>query len=366
MLRIEQLEDFLDRPSLCLVAGPAGHRFGNRIERGDPQPWIGGDHGIADRTQGHLSQFAFAVQRGLERLALSDVLRLRNKIEWRSLGIAHGRHTELDVHDVAVLVEIALFQLVRLAFPGRQLCQQLQVGGKVVGMCDVGDVQLQQFIFAIAKHLAYRSVDAHEVAIRMGQCHADRGMLERTEEALFAFVQLQLQRAPFGDVDHRGEDAAGLAVGVEIRLKIPVDVAPFTTVEQLAFITAHAPGQRFFQRRAGTLIVALADHIDDASANQSFRIQAEPGAVGFVGETKAQLMVEIRKQHRSSAQDPPGPIRLVMKRRQYLGRLVRPHGLPSTGAPPVGADPSCAKCSPLHRCRRPYGGDFSAGRSPAH
>src|SRR5471032_942636 len=33
--------------------------------------------------------------------------------------------------------------------------------------------------------------------------------------------------------------------------------------------------------------------------------------------------------------------------------------IPSTGAPPVGAGPSCAKCSPLHRCRQAWYGPLT-------
>ena len=48
----------------------------------------------------------------------------------------------------------------------------------------------------LAEHLAHRGVDADEMAVRMGQRHADGGVLERTEETLFAFVQPKLQRTP--------------------------------------------------------------------------------------------------------------------------------------------------------------------------
>src|SRR6185312_13034235 len=106
---------FLDRAPLRLFAAPAGHRLGDRVERTDAQLRVGGDHRVADRAQGDLGQFALAVQGVLERLALADVLRLRDEVQGRTVVVAHQRHAELDVHDMAVPVQVALLQLVVFA-----------------------------------------------------------------------------------------------------------------------------------------------------------------------------------------------------------------------------------------------------------
>ena len=335
---IEQLEHFLDRPPPRLRVVPAGHRLGDGVERADAQFRVGGDHGVADRSQGDLGQLAFAVQRILERLARGDVLRLRHEIQRPALLVAYQRHAELDVHHAAILVQVALFQLVVFTLADQQLQHLLRVGSHVVRMGDVGDAQLQQFVLGVAEHLAHRGVDAQEAAVRAGQRHADGGVLERAEKALFALVQLQLKRAPLGDVDEGGEHAAYAALVIEVGLEIAVRVAALALAAELTLATGRLAGIRLVQRRAGGFVVARTGHVDQAPANDGGGFDAEPAAVGVVDVAKALFVVEVGQQHRCAMHDPGRPARPVRQCRQPLGVLVRPHGHPvSSRAPPCPA-----------------------------
>ena len=209
---------------------------------------------------------------------------------------------------MAVLVEVALLQLVGVAPAGQQVGQQFHVRGHVVRMRDGGDVQRQQFLLAIAQHLAHRGVDPDEMAVRMGQCHADGGMLEGAEEALLALVQAHLERMPLGDVDQRGEHATDLAVGIEVGLEVAVRVAPVVAVVEFALVAGHPAGVGLFERRTGPLVVGLADHVDQASAEQAGGIDAQPGPVRFIGVAEPLFAVEIGHQRRRTVQHSRGPV----------------------------------------------------------
>ena len=313
-LRVEQLENFLDRTALRLGTGPAGHRFGYRVERGHAQFGIGGDHRIADRAQRHFGQLALAVERLLERLALADVLRLRHEIARLPMLVAYHRHAQLQVHCVAVLVEVALLQLIGVALAGQQLAEQFHVGVEIVRMGDGGDVQRQQLVLAIAEHLAHRGIDAQEAAVRMDQGHADRGVLKRAEETLLAFLQLELQRAPLGDVDERREHATHRAALIDVRLKIAVHIATLVSAERLALVAGHLPGKRTLQGRTHIQIIAPATDLDQGAADQLCGVDSQPGAMGFVGVDKAPRRVDVREQCGRATQHPRGPfLRLGFK-----------------------------------------------------
>jgi hypothetical protein len=64
-LLVDDVEDPVQRLALRGCRLPAGHLLGDRIEVADPATGVGGDHGVADRVQGHLGQFLFVEQRAL-------------------------------------------------------------------------------------------------------------------------------------------------------------------------------------------------------------------------------------------------------------------------------------------------------------
>ena len=324
---VEQLEHRFHRQALRLGAAPAGHCLGDRVERADARLRVGDDDRVADRAQGHLGQLALALQRILECLALADVLRLRHEVQRRALLVAHQRHGQLQVHHVAVLVQVAFFQLVVFALAGEQLQHLFGIGGHVVRVGDVGHAEPEQFLLGVTEHVAYRGVDAQETPARAGQRHADRGMLEGAEEAPLAFVQAQLQFVPLGDVDQGGKHAAHAAVFIEIGREVAVRVAPLATVEQLALVAGRMARVGLLQRRARTLVVGLADHLDQALADQLRGVDAEPATVGVVDVAQALVEIEPGEQHGGAMPQPLRPLRSPRRCRYSLGLLRRPHGV---------------------------------------
>ena len=102
----------------------------------------------------------FALEQPLLAAALGgDVLDLRHEMQRLAMLVAHQRDRQSGPDDLAIAIEIALFQVVVAATPGQQVLHQGQVGLQVIRMGETLEIHLQQFFPRIAEDPAQRIVD---------------------------------------------------------------------------------------------------------------------------------------------------------------------------------------------------------------
>ena len=121
--------------------------------------------------------------------ALCDVLYLGDEVKRLSLGITDERDIQQNRDELSARVDVAFLHLVGTGFTGEQAAHAFQIGGKVVGMCDVLKSACQQLGFGVADQRAGRTIDFEPATFGRDQGHADGCKLECAGEAFLAFTQ---------------------------------------------------------------------------------------------------------------------------------------------------------------------------------
>jgi len=146
-----------------------------------------------------------APQGGLGLTLVGDVLELRDEVGGGAVGVAHERPAQHDVDGGAVFPEVALVEAVVRDLAARELPREVRVEVEVdvLGVGDALKGALRELVGGVAGDLAQRAVHAQEAPVETDEPHADRRLLEREAEALFALGE-------------RARD--GLALAVEARV----------------------------------------------------------------------------------------------------------------------------------------------------
>src|SRR5664280_3141196 len=144
-----------------------------------------------------------------------DVLDHADEIFRPAFGITGERHRQRDPGRRPVLPDVALLHRERLDLSGQYPADVLHVGLEVRGMRDLLERPREQLLARVAHHLAEPSIDPEKAAVGPDMDDADRGLLERGPEPLFALVEvdrgLSLLGSVFVGAEH-AEDGPARAV----------------------------------------------------------------------------------------------------------------------------------------------------------
>jgi len=174
------------------------HRFHGQLGVAEDHP----EHiveivGYASRQLTDRFHFLGLLQLGLEPgifllgpLAFGDILDHRNKI-FRQVARCSTNHRdgEIDPDYRAVLSDIPFFHAVGIDFAGQDAADVGHIEFEVVGMGDILEGLLQQFLPAVADDVAQLLVDSQPASIRRHMGDANRRLLESGPESLFIFLQ---------------------------------------------------------------------------------------------------------------------------------------------------------------------------------
>ena len=104
---------------------------------------------------GELLQFlVLALQRGLVRLVLGDVLDLRDEMHRLAIQASDQRHAQQHPDQPTGLVKVPFLHPVGRNLPVQQLVQQAEVGVQVFGMGDGLEVRGEQLLALVTHDLA--------------------------------------------------------------------------------------------------------------------------------------------------------------------------------------------------------------------
>src|SRR5438105_1208527 len=138
-----------------------------------------------------------------------------------AVRVARHRHREVNPHDRAAVLEVALLEAHRVE-PALVQARALRVGEvAVLRMRDLLHRAADQLLFRVAEDLAQAAVHLHEAAGKIDVGDARGRELESVPEALLALAQRRLRLLAAGDVDNRAHQAGDVAAAVrESRLVV--------------------------------------------------------------------------------------------------------------------------------------------------
>ena len=90
----------------------------------------------------------------------------------------------MDPDDVAVGPDVPLFHLVLGQLPRANASDELAGGGNVLWMCQLLDLELEDFLPGVARDLAVALIDRDPFLGKSHMGDADRRLLERGEEQM--------------------------------------------------------------------------------------------------------------------------------------------------------------------------------------
>ena len=98
-------------------------------------------------------------------------------------------YAEQNPHGLPVLAKVAFLHAVRGKIPGQHTTGVVEVGFQVVGMGDVLEGPLEQFLLGVSGDLTEGVVDLEAASLRRHQGHADRSMIKGIAEAIFGLAE---------------------------------------------------------------------------------------------------------------------------------------------------------------------------------
>ncbi len=152
-------------------------------------------------------------QRPLEALALRNVLDLRYEIHGPAGRISNQRHGQQHPHDVAILVQVALFHVVMGQRPIEHLPHVADVRVEIILVGDGLEIAAEQFLRGVADDAAQRPVDPQPTAVRGDQRHADGREFEGASKSLLTLTQIGFHVAARIPRPRRPISAAGEYTG---------------------------------------------------------------------------------------------------------------------------------------------------------
>ena len=122
-------------------------------------------------------------------LPLSDVLRLRDKLERLTDIVMRAGHAEQNPDALPVFAEVPFLYAEGGKILGQHPTEEGEVGFKVVGVSDVLEGPLEQFLLGVSGDLTEGVVDLEPAPLRRHQGHADGSVIKRIAETILGLAK---------------------------------------------------------------------------------------------------------------------------------------------------------------------------------
>src|SRR5208337_381250 len=98
-------------------------------------------------------------------------------------------YAEQNPYGLPVLAKVAFLHAERGKIPGQHTMGEVEVGFQVIGVSDVLEGPLEQFLLGVSGDLTKGVVDLEPVSLRRHQGHADRSMIKGIAETIFGLAE---------------------------------------------------------------------------------------------------------------------------------------------------------------------------------
>lgn len=196
---------------VCSIAADFAHGTVDQGQGALPVSRKNGDRGIFEDGP---VQAGGILQGFLGPSAGRDVLCSHNVKAWFALSIAVQGATKIDPDLVTLLVDIALFQGVIIAFTPQHPVHQRCFRSHVRRRRDVTELAPQQFLAGITEHIAEEIVDCQQAMIKAIVDHADCRLVEENAKQRLAFGAGPLQGLALTDILDDTHPKQGLTGGI--------------------------------------------------------------------------------------------------------------------------------------------------------